>query len=499
MGDLRSWCVVLLSAGIAGCVDDPPEFSCDDPKYDNGVCDLDTSCGAPDLDCFTRFDTPEAAAAWFDSRMVGRGPSLPTSDARFAPTQALIDEGWEAYKRLHTVGDLANFTPQLVLVQNDTVNAFVLSDSMGVTAPEQTRAGFAVMVHTALVDLNAPKEQVLGTIMHEFEHAGGLHVNPAVKDNIRKFYKTPADSELLGYQQADDPAVREFANNWSHYAAFVGFASDAELSGMPLMVNATDQDSLGAFGYMGVYFFKLVSARVATVNTTACTNAANTFGATTRAVLGTMSVIDNDITVDAAMTQTITTQATALRDNCFAGVTGDAIHYLALTIPADETKLRAAFPADMRTIIEMNTTNGGVITGWYNAINAGRKSMRDIEASFMTMQGVPWSRFRFFSTEEAADDSSARTMVTLKLAADGAGMLLTKSNAKLDTACTPLLAGTAQIPYGQILPDEHHATCWRVRHQRAIGADNSARVIDWKPITPDMIRPGLPDAPLLME
>ena len=28
------------------------EFSCSDPKYGNGTCDLDTACSAPDIDCF---------------------------------------------------------------------------------------------------------------------------------------------------------------------------------------------------------------------------------------------------------------------------------------------------------------------------------------------------------------------------------------------------------------------------------------------------------------
>ncbi len=61
-------------------------------------------------------------------------------------------------------------------------NAFVIPDL------ESGNAGFAVMVHTGLLDLDAPDEEMLGLVMHELEHAVGLHIVGDVKERLRTFY-----------------------------------------------------------------------------------------------------------------------------------------------------------------------------------------------------------------------------------------------------------------------------------------------------------------------
>jgi hypothetical protein len=146
-----------------------------------------------------------------------------------------------------------------------------------------------------------------------------------------------------------------------------------------------------------------------------------------------------------------------------------------------EADLRAKMPADM----EMSADGGTVITGWYNAINTARARMREIEAMYMTQFGAPWSRLRQFTTEEAADDSSARIMIAMGLDADGLAQLLVGANAPLAAKCDPLVAAGTPVPYGQNLADAHHATCWRQQHQRAIAANPSARKIQWQPISTD--------------
>lgn len=145
MGKFAGFLLSVVAAGLVGCSDEVDEFSCSDPKYGNGTCDLDTTCGAPDIDCFVTFETPEEASAWYTAwpgLVAAKGPAIATDDVRFASTQALIDEGWEAYKNVFEVGKLAEYRPQLVLVDNNEPNAFALADT------DRTRAGLAVMVHT---------------------------------------------------------------------------------------------------------------------------------------------------------------------------------------------------------------------------------------------------------------------------------------------------------------------------------------------------------------
>jgi hypothetical protein len=478
---------MILSFALGAACGGDAEFECSDPKYGNGTCDLDTTCGAPDVDCFVTFDTPDAARSWYDQSGVAatKGPSVATSDPRFASTQALLDEGWDIYKSVYEVGDLADASPRLVLVDNDAVNAFVIPDR------DRVRAGLAVMVNTGLVDLNAPKEQTLGIMMHEFEHALGLHVNPTIKERFVTYYRASATDDPLGFEQADDSLVRAKFDAWSSYAQFAGYASDVELTGLPLTAPTVDGDILNAFGALGAYFYKLVTERRAVVNTTVCTNAVNQYLTLLGQIFGTLDPVTNNLTATAAQTTTIVTAITDVRDQCWVGVTGDAVVHLARVSGIPEATIRGLLPPELATEITGKT----VITGWFNAIRVARQRMREIEAAFMTEAGVPWTRLRYYSTEEAADDSSARVMTALGLAADGATRLLVNVDAKLASACNPLLAGTALIHYGENLGDDHHSTCWRVRHQQQVGADASPRKLLWRSLGPLANQP----APLLLE
>jgi len=102
----------VLSACTTG--DDPPR--CTDPKYGDGVCDLETSCTAPDIDCYAIFDTQDEAQRWYTDNAVPGRPPAPASDPRFAKMHDLLMQGWAAYQATHDVGDLAKHQPQLVLI-----------------------------------------------------------------------------------------------------------------------------------------------------------------------------------------------------------------------------------------------------------------------------------------------------------------------------------------------------------------------------------------------
>jgi len=473
-------CVLCLSvvAAAAGCNDDP-EFSCDDPKYDNGTCDLDVTCGAPDIDCFTLFTTGEEAKAWWDAQtdfVAIKGSALPVTDSRYAATQALIDEGWEGYKAAHTVGKLADHKPFLVLIDNPAVNAFVLSP------PPERQPGFAVMVNTGLVDLTdaqASKAWKIGVMMHEFEHAVGLHGKPEIKAGLTRFYVTDATSEKLGYQQMNDAGVQALFDSWGKYAQFVGFWSDMELGVMPLSPAVTPtQEHWNTFGLMGAYFRSTVVARAQQVNTAACNNAANAFLALRTEVMATLSPLDDGLTPSGTYAMSATNALVAVRDNCFSAATqvGTLITGLAGASMLPEATIRMEMPDDLEMQLDTRT----IINAWASGSLFARQRMREIQAQFETMYGVPWSRLRYMSSEEAADDSSARTMLALGLEPDGAAQIVLHfiAVAGAPAVCDPLLASNSPLPYSENLPDDHHGGCWRVGHQRQIAADamNMAKV-----------------------
>lgn len=72
--------------------------------------------------------------------------TVPTTDARYAATRARIDKSWEMYKAGVQLGALADKKLSLVLVNDPSVNAFVMPTATpGV-------GYFAVAVNTGLVD-----------------------------------------------------------------------------------------------------------------------------------------------------------------------------------------------------------------------------------------------------------------------------------------------------------------------------------------------------------
>jgi hypothetical protein len=480
MGQGRLAVSILISI-TAACTsevveegDDEPEIACADPKYGNGTCDLELSCEVVDVDCFVTFDTPAAAKGWYDGTPASmfNGASLPPTDPRFAPTQALLDEGWEVYKSRYEVGDLADERVQLILVENPMVNAFVLADN------DRTRAGLAVLVNTGLVDSNSPKDQVLGLIMHELAHAIGLHVNQTVRSGMITYYKAPAGAEPIGNAQTDDPAVRAAFGTWNTYAEIGGYMSDAELGGFPL--TTSDVTKVALYGYFGVYFFKLVAERHAQNPTTACTAAVNAFVALNNKLAGYHSTLDLGFTVPSSEGTAIVNTITALRSDCFTGVTGDAIAHLARLMGVPDPTLRSVMPPELLAEVEGKT----VITGWYNVIRVARERMRAIEAAFGTQLGVPWTGLRYFSTEESADDTSALIMKAMNLAPDGMGQLFIRETG-LSTSCGAVLASGATPHYGENLKDDHHATCWRARHQQVIATmASSRRLPTWRKLGP---------------
>ncbi|MGE3459386.1 MAG: M48 family metalloprotease, partial [Kofleriaceae bacterium] len=236
--------------------------ACSDKRYGDGTCDTELECAAPDIDCFLTFENDQTAATWYGgleeqiAASEAREPRaiLGDSDPRFARARDLLDRGWKAFRDQRPVGKLFGLRPGLVIVEDDEANAFVITDFA-----DTNKAGFAVMVHTGFLDSRSD-DQTLGVMMHEFQHAIGLHVIDGVSDRLRKFYVASPNNEPLGYEATENAQARTYGETWRLFASEVGPYSTAVLGGFP-----TDGDIKRAFDHVR----RMGSA----ANPTACQNA----------------------------------------------------------------------------------------------------------------------------------------------------------------------------------------------------------------------------------
>jgi Peptidase family M48 len=426
---------LLILACLSACGGDTA--TCDDPAYDNGVCDLETTCGIPDIDCFQTFDIQADAQAWYTAGPLGQTrPAAPATDPRFAKMEALLLDGWEAYKAAYDLGDLADATPQLVLIDSPDVNAFALRAG----APPQDRIGLAVMVHTGLIDLGAPEDALLGVVMHELAHGLRLHLYPEVKERLRTYYRAGATSEPIGRDQVDDAIVRAHAEPWIGHGTDADYYSDQNLAGLPVG------------GTLGTVFDFGIAAHAP--GRAACTTPVTRVRALRKAIFDSANKLTGDITLTTTDAQTILTEMTRLRDECFVNFAPDVIAVAAAALWADEARLRASIPADLRPSIE----GVNFIVGIYNWLQYHRREMREIEAAFTTATGAAWNRVRYFSTEEDADDEVH--------AFDAITDILLRLRPGVEAPCRAALAAGGAIPYGDNLVDDHHGDCWRGGHAR---------------------------------
>jgi hypothetical protein len=320
--------------------------------------------------------------------------------------------------------------------------------------------------------------------MHEIEHAIGLHVVPEVKKRFNRYYSAGAAGEPLGFEQADDPAIRAVFEDWLFWSDDVGYLSDAELSGLPLPGE----------GAWGVAFAGIVKARVQQ-QPAACNASMTQLQSVWTQIAQAKNPLDGSVTLAMTAPMTITTVLTKLRDECFAGVTGDAITHIARFYNTDEAALRARMPAELK----MGVEGVHLVNGFFTLCSRERLKMREAQARFTTLTGLPWTRLRYYSTEEAADDSSITSLDAMGLPPEGIGLLL-PSLANIEAACRPLVDGNQPIPYGENLIDDHHATCWRAGHVKAAAvklAGTSARIVP-RPLGPTRTRLPLIERPEIL-
>ena len=437
--------------------DDPPPMctgkcdgggvdqTCSDPRYGNGTCDLDLSCEVPDIDCFRTFTDDAAAGTWWAaterSVMNESYAIIPETDPRFVRVRAALDKGWAAFSQHRPVGELASARPALVLVDRPLTNAaFVFADRMAGNQP------FAVMVETPALATGASDDALLGVMMHELQHAVGLHNLGDNATKIQRYYAAPASEEPLGREQADDANIQNLAQAWMEAASSVGPYSQVELGGLPL---AGD-------------FQTLLGAAVASGqqnHADACAPVAAQIDQITQAVLGAKDPLDASLPADLSGVDTAIADALdSLANDCLAdfpyGVIEVGASVAGITPAQFEMQLQ---PHDVELV-------KGVpfVTGLTALVEDRRDTMRAAEGSFTGATGDAWSRLRYFSVEEDADDVSTIVM-------HGAGLDPT-SISKFFRTVLPTEVATAcdaALPfpgYGVDLTDPHHAVCWRIGH-----------------------------------
>ncbi|MFT3698699.1 MAG: hypothetical protein QM831_36470 [Kofleriaceae bacterium] len=425
----------------SGDDDNPPE-ACSDPRYGDGTCNLDLSCDAPDIDCYQTFADDNAATTWWNANQpLGSAYTpIPQTDPRFVRVRASLDAGWAAFAKARPVGDLANEKPALVVIDRPLTNgAFVVG--------EKDVQPFVVMVETgSLASTDVTDDALLGVMMHELQHAIGLHKLGTVADDLRKFYVAKG-SEPLGRDQTNDSNTETLGLAWMDDAGSVGPWSQASLGGLPL-----DPSSI---------VYKIFSAGASTANQTnasACAQPLAAVNADLTAIVNAMSPVDQSLPADTtSLAPNIEAHLSTLSSACFTS----SFPYDVLDIGAavyHTTRAQFAAALDPHTLSLVQ--NVPFMQGIDAVTKDMRTQMRSLEQMFQQASGTAWSGLRYFSYEEDADDVSEMVMKAAGKEPTAMGTFLHVALGSAAGACDQ----ATTVGYGVDLNDAHHGTCWRIGH-----------------------------------
>jgi len=475
--------VLCLVSALTACTvagDEPAvDQSCADPQYGDGVCQTQLSCGVPDIDCFRTFDDDPAAAAWYapieaaTAMKKGTAPRalLPPSDPRHALARALLDRGWDAFRRTRPVGMLGALRPALVLIDEPEANAFVIRD------PASQHAGFSVQVYTGLLDLSLSDDARLALMMHELQHAIGLHVVEGTRERVRVHY-VAAGGEPIGRDQVDDPVTRAAILAWRDVSGEIGAYGQSELGGFPLSGNIYD-------------VMATVLATGLQHDATKCAHANTLISQLRHDVLASVDTLGGSLAINlATVSPRVNAALVALKTECLVGFSLSFVDVVAAMFKTTPQAVMAKMPPSDLALV----SNKHVVDA-INALTLDRRTkLRSYEA--MLPGHAAWSTARYFSIEEDADDVASFVLDAAGLdptaGAELALTLLTSIDASSGARCRGELDAGMEPAYGVNLDDEHHDTCWRAAHvtQLATTPRTSARIaIPSEGLPPDFTPP----------
>jgi hypothetical protein len=488
-GPLLICYTALASACITSSSDDVDcssgkcdiDQTCNDARYGDGTCQEQIDCQVPDIDCFRTFDTDAEAATWFSefealsAMQTGGQPRtlLDATDPRFAHVRELADKGWEAFSKARPVGELAKKRPGVVLIDDDTPNAFVAPDiSSG-------KAGFSIQVQTGLLSLNASDDQLLGVMMHELQHAVGLHVVGGTRDRLRKYYAASEYGDPIGRLEDDDPKARELGDPWRLAAEEVGGYDNAELGGLPLA------------GQIGT-LLQFAMGEAAKTNEAGCTASAELLGQFDADLSAAKEVLGGALTMDPGLLSSrVDDIVYSLQYDCFSGVSLSFIDAIAQMVGATPDDIIANTPPEDLALVQ----GKGVLDGVLAVTESRRAAMRDLEQRFASSFDRNWNKLRYFSIEEDADDISVLVLRDAGLDPAGEAGFMLRFLGDAAATCQELIDNDEVPPYGVDLTDEHHDTCWRAYHMfawRDASADGpaqtSARIVRRAPTATTTVR-----------
>lgn len=436
--------VVLLAILVAACAVDrggeqggngkaDGNGTCEVEQYGDGTCQIDLACGGiPDIDCYITFDTDAAAGAWLQT--IEPSTLVAETDPRFVRARKLLDRAWELYKSRNQLADLAGKRAALVVMDKAELDAFVTSDGAG-------KAGFSVQISTAFLVDSISDDEIVATMLHELTHLGELHVLDEVADRIRKFY-IAGEGEPLGYQQSEDSRAKTAGVAWREQAIVVGDFTASELGGLPVA------------GYMGSLFGVLAS-QLYYLDAQRCATQVNAVLDVYATVALGISDLDASLVVSADTASRLTSALDAMR--ACTGPYKTFREFLATDAPGWEPYL--ALTAADQALADMPA-----LDAMLQIVSTRREQLRATATTFAMQTQSSWDAVRYFSYEERADDSMVHILRTSDLDVPKAARLFLTLQEHSAAQCEQLVTSNAHVPYGAMLSDEHHGTCWRYAH-----------------------------------
>lgn len=481
---------LALSFAFSACAiaDDEPDGPSYDPddacfiagRYDDGTCDTD--CPDRDIDCFLVFDDHAAADAWFadfESLLAAEQRREPRrlvseDDPRFVRMREMLDRGWDSYRAVAPVG-LLDQPPELVVIEDPNINAFATIDLA------TAKSAFVVMVQTGLLDSGIMDHELLGVVMHELEHAVGLHVVPGVKDLMRKHYQVLGGPEPFGFEQSNDELAEEVIATWRILADQASPYPRDVLEDLPMNESVYHR------------VLRLAHSLGSNEDAAACARADQASMALDAFINMHRSRFDLELDITGEEQQArelADAYFAALRDECLAATTLTIYDVYAVLAGSTPEVIEQSFPPEDKELVADKHVVDAI-----RALTAARhQTMSLVEQVLIDMTGGGLATMRYYSYEEAADDRAVEVLADAGLPADGnGGFLLSVMKPADQQRCTEILDAGQVPPYGN-LGDDHHGTCWRVFHTRALAARDDQTARSLVALQPDRVPAAVNDA-----